>query len=126
MSSISSLLSTSASGMSAQAARLRLVAENIANADTPGYRRKIAPFEASAEGSGVALGPVRLDSREGERIFDPAHPMAGPDGSYTGSNVDLLLEIADSREAGRSYEANLKMMNQARDMLSSALDTLLR
>lgn len=120
----------SASGLKAQAQRLRLVSENIANADTPGYRRKVASFEAAMQdgrASGeVTSGKVRLDPREGEVIHDPSHPMADAAGNYVGSNVDLVVEIADAREAQRSYEANLKLFDQARQMAKGLLDLLRR
>ena len=123
-------LSIAASGMAAQSARMRLVSENIANADTPGYRRKTASFEAVMElgrpTGAVEPGRVRLDQRELERIHDPSHPLAGPDGSYEGSNVDLVVEIADAREAQRSFEANLKMFDQARQMTRSLMELLRR
>ena len=130
MSNFSNALSLSASGMKAQAARLRHVSENIANADTPGYHRKTAAFEeVLAEGrptGAVALGPVTLDPRALERVYDPGHPMADDAGYYDGSNVDLVLEIADAREAQRSYDANLRMFDQTRQMSSSLLDLLRR
>jgi flagellar basal-body rod protein FlgC len=121
-------MAASASGMAAQAARVRLGAENIANADTPGYRRKTVSFEEALRGDvrAVATGPVRLDQAELARIYDPTNPLAGPDGSYAGSNVNLMLEIADAREANRSYEANLRMFDQARQMAGSLLDLLRR
>ncbi len=117
-------LTLSASGMQAQAGRLRHVSENIANADTPGYQRKTVAFREMAEG--VALGPVRLDPRAAERIHDPGHPLAGEDGFRLGSNVDLVTEIADAREAQRSYEANLRLFDQARQMTQSLFDLLRR
>jgi len=130
MADLQNSLAISASGMRAQATRLRHVAENIANADTPGYKRKLVPFEAAAafgEGEGqVRTGAVRLDKTEASRIYDPSHPMADGQGYYTGSNVNSILEIADSREAQRSYEANLKMFDQARKMSASLLELLKR
>jgi len=114
-----------ASGMQAQARRLRHLSENIANADTPGFRRKMVEFEAGADG-GVALGAVRLDPTALPQIYDPAHPMADGTGHYAGSNVNLMIEIADAREAQRSYEANLKMFDQSRQMSSSLLELLRR
>ena len=123
-------MAASASGMAAQAARLRLSSENIANVDTPGYHRKTVSFETAFDAAGdsraVHTGPVRLDQRELERIYDPTHPLAGEDGSYLGSNVNLVVEIADAREAGRSYEANLRLFDQARQMAGSLLDLLRR
>jgi flagellar basal-body rod protein FlgC len=125
----SSALSVSASGMRAQAQRLQHVSENIANADTPGYRRKIAAFEpapgADAPEGAVRPGPVTLDPRELPRIHDPGHPMADESGHYLGSNVDMVVELADAREAQRSYEANLRVFDQVRQM-SSSLNDLLR
>lgn len=129
MSDFVAAKAAAAAGMQAQAARLRLSTENIANADTPGYRRKTVSFEATlgaGDGRAVATGPVRLSDAELQRIHDPAHPMAGADGYYLGSNVELVIEIADAREAGRSYEANLRMFDQARQMAGSLLDLLRR
>lgn len=123
-------LQIAASGMQAQADRLRRVSENIANADTPGYRRKMVSFEEAVR-FGRSTGEVTtsrtmLDRTELPQVFDPAHPMADEHGFYLGSNVDLVVEIADSREAGRSYEANLRMFEQSRQMTSSLLDLLRR
>jgi len=130
MSDFSSARSVSASGMQAQAQRLRHLSENISNADTPGYRRKLISFE-TALGRGdrvsrVEVGPVRLDQTELSPVYDPAHPMADETGQYKGSNVNLLIELADAREAQRSYEANLKMFDQARKMSSSLMQLLRR
>jgi flagellar basal-body rod protein FlgC len=119
-------LSFAASGMEAQAMRLRHVSENIANADTPGYHRKIVSFHEEMEGGLVQLGPVRTDHSEVERIYDPGHPLADSTGYYQGSNVSLVIEIADAREAQRSYDANLKMFDQARQMTQSLFDLLRR
>jgi flagellar basal-body rod protein FlgC len=120
----------SASGMQAQAARLRFITENIANADTPGYRRKITSFETVLDQGRVTgqvrSGPVELDQSELARVYEPAHPLADESGYHTGSNVSLIVEIADAREAQRSYEANLRMFDQARKMRSSLLELLRR
>ncbi|MGX9352314.1 flagellar basal body rod protein FlgC [Shimia sp. W99] len=126
MSDFSSALSVTSSGLRAQAARLRHVSENIANADTPGYRRKTVAFETNPNAPGVSVGRVQLDQKDPKRIFDPTHPMADESGHYQGSNVDLILEIADAREAQRSYEANLKMFDQTRQMSASLMDLLRR
>ena len=126
MTDFSSALSVTSTGLRAQAARLRHVSENIANADTPGYRRKTVAFEADSQTAGVRVGKVQLDQKDPKRIFDPAHPMADDSGHYQGSNVDLILEIADAREAQRSYEANLKMFDQTRQMSASLMDLLRR
>lgn len=126
MADLSDALRITVSGMEAQGSRLRLTAENIANADTPGYRRKTVAFEASEAQGAVAAGPVQLDRTAPESIYDPSHPMADARGYYEGSNVNLLLEVADAREASRGYEANLKMFEQARSMSSALLDLLRR
>lgn len=119
-----------ASGMRAQVTRLRLVSENVANADTPGFRRKLTSFRTEfgvgqLEGK-VVTGPVRLDQSTLPDVYDPAHPLSDGTGHYQGSNVDLMVEIADARQAQRSYQANLKLFDQARQMTSSLLDLLRR
>lgn len=126
MSDLLTSLSFAASGMQAQAGRLRHVSENIANADTPGYRRKTVSFEDAAEGLGVELGKVRLDRSPLPQIHDPGHPLADEAGNYQGSNVNLVTEVADARQAQRSYEANLKMFDQARQMAQGLLELLRR
>ena len=126
MSDLLQSLSFAASGMEAQSMRLRHVSENIANADTPGYHRKIVSFQAEMDTGQVKTGPVRLDQSELQRVYDPGNPLADESGHYDGSNVDLVIEIADAREAQRSYEANLKMFDQARQMTQSLFDLLRR
>ena len=115
--------------MAVQSARLRISSENIANADTPGYRRKLVSFEEMVladGGNGVKTGRVQLDQTALEKVYDPSHPMANENGYYDSSNVDLMIEIADAREAQRSYEANLRMFDQSRQMTSSVLELLRR
>ncbi|WP_380055175.1 flagellar basal body rod protein FlgC [Falsihalocynthiibacter sp. SS001] len=128
MSDLMKTLALSASGMQAQSTRLRHVSENIANTDTPGYHRKTASFEAVLQGGNrtgeVRAGDVKLDRSELNRVYDPSHPLADETGHIQGSNVDLVVEIADAREAQRSYEANLKMFDQARQMSSALLELL--
>lgn len=130
MSEFSKALSVSSSGLRAQATRLRHLSENISNADTPGYRRKTISFEtafSAGEGvSEVSPGRVRLDRSDLETIYDPSHPMADESGHYDGTNVDLMIELADAREAQRSYEANLKMFEQTRKMSAGLMDLLRR
>jgi flagellar basal-body rod protein FlgC len=125
MNDLIQTLALSASGMQAQSQRLRHVSENIANADTPGYLRKTVSFEADSSGE-VAAGPVRLDSRPLNQVYAPGHPLADETGHYDGSNVDLVIEIADAREAQRSYEANLRMFDQAHQMAQSLFELLRR
>ena len=126
MSDLIKSLSIAASGMEAQAQRLRHVSENIANADTPGYHRKTISFRDAVDGDGVTAGPVRLDRSALTQIYDPGHPLADEGGHYDGSNVDLVIEIADAREAQRSYEANLRLFDQARQMTQSLFEILRR
>ena len=137
MNDFANALSIAASGLHAQAARLRHVSENIANADTPGYRRKLVSFSSTSgsspigdgapapEGS-VRVGRVRLDPSPLAQVYDPGNALADATGHYQGSNVDLMIEIADAREAQRSYEANLKMFDQARQMSSSLMSLIRR
>lgn len=126
MADLLTSMSFAASGMEAQAMRLRHVSENIANADTPGYHRKVISFKEELDTGRVTAGPVSLDETELTRIYDPGHPMAGEDGYYDGSNVDLVIEIADAREAQRSYEANLRLFDQARQMTQGLFELLRR
>ena len=125
-----SAVQLAASGMRSQSERLRHISENIANADTPGYRRKTVAFQEQMDfgrpTGAVEAGPTRFDTRKLPEVYDPSHPMAGDDGYYQGSNVDLVVEIADAREASRSYEANLRVFEQSRQMSSSLLDLLRR
>jgi len=130
MSDFSKSLMVSASGLRAQAIRIQHLSENISNADTPGYRRKVVSFETQmGMDRGVAkVSPsrVRLDQTALDEIYDPTHPLADETGMYQGSNVDLLIELSDAREAQRSYEANLKMFEQTRKMSTSLMDLLRR
>jgi len=128
MSSLLSTMSSAASGMMSQSDRIRVVSENVANIDTPGYRRKLLTFENAlgANGATVRTGPISLDQSELSENFDPSHPMANAEGYVTMSNVNLGVEIADAREAQRSYEANISMFDQARKMYGGVLDLLRR
>lgn len=123
-------LQLAASGMRAQSQRLRHSAENMANIDTPGYRRKLVTFEEAVRfgspSGEVKASRVRLDKTELPSIYDPSHPLADEQGYYSGSNVNLVVEMADTREAGRSYEANLRMFEQTRQMSSALLELLRR
>ncbi|SMY08236.1 flagellar basal body rod protein FlgC [Flavimaricola marinus] len=128
MTDFSDALNVAASGMRSQAERIRYVSENIANNDTPGYRRKTVSFEQVVERGdrtgAVTTGRVQLDRTELPQVYDPDNPLADETGYYIGSNVNLLVEIADSREANRSYEANLKMFDQVRKMSAALMDLL--
>jgi flagellar basal-body rod protein FlgC len=126
MADLFNTLSLAASGMEAQARRLRHVSENIANADTTGYHRKTIAFKESMDSGQVETTRVRLDQSPLARVYDPGNPLADETGHYDGSNVDLVIEIADAREAQRSYEANLKIFDQARQMTQSLFELLRR
>lgn len=128
-------LAVSASGMSSQGVRLRVVAENIANAnstaDVPGgdpYRRKLVSFKAVLDREtgveSVAVDRIGRDQSEFQRRFDPGHPMADPDGYVQLPNVKTMIEGIDMREAQRTYEANLNALSAARTMLMRTIDLL--
>ncbi|MEM7497704.1 MAG: flagellar basal body rod C-terminal domain-containing protein [Pseudomonadota bacterium] len=123
-------MQTAASAMGAQSLRLRLLSENIANTETPGFRRKLTTFEAQMDkATGATIvhpGRVRLAEAPMREEYDPGHPLADDRGMVSYSNVDPVLELADAREASRSYEANLALYDQARGMRRSLLDLLNR
>lgn len=129
-SSIAKAMFSASRGMSAQAFRLRISSENLSNADTHGYQRKLVSFkneyDAAVQQVGVAIDDVSLDRSKGEVLFEPEHPLANAEGYVTLSNVNMMIEIADAREAGRSYEANLTTFKQATQMYSSLIDLLRR
>ncbi len=118
------------SGLRAQAYRLQVVAQNLANADTHGYRRKIVAFDQAfdraAGAETVRIKAISLDPKTPERLFDPSHPLADDEGYVEKSNVNILTELADAREANQSYQAGLQIFSQARQMYSSLLDILKR
>ncbi|ABI75534.1 flagellar basal-body rod protein [Hyphomonas neptunium ATCC 15444] len=115
-------------GMELQSRRMGVTAENISNADTPGYKRKLLMVEQSQLSSGEQFmaSRVQLDEAEAKRDYNPEHPMADGEGYVTLSNVSIVTEMADMREANRSYEANLNSFQQARSMYRSLLDILRR
>ncbi len=130
-----SSIRTSASGLEAQAFRLRIVAENLANAQSTGqtagsdpYRRKVASFGSEMDrlsgASLVNIKKVASDMREFPMEYDPGNPAANPQGYVKMPNVNMIVEMADMREANRSYEANLQAVKQAKDMISMTIDLL--
>lgn len=123
-------MKTAASGMNVQSFRLRLVGENIANADTPGFHRKTVSFiselDRASDVSRVAIDRVDFDQTPVRQTYEPGHPLADEKGLVELSNVNPIIEIADAREAHRSYQANLSIFDQARRMQSSTLDLLRR
>lgn len=128
-----SAMAVAASALKAQQSRMRVIAENIANAQstartaggTP-YRRQIPVFEArNVDGAtGVTLAEVRPDQSEFRKEYDPSHPAANAEGYVLRPNVDSLVEAMDMREAQRAYEANLNVIETARSMDARILDLL--
>ena len=132
---ISKAIAISASGMDAQTARLRVIAENLANQDstgsTPGadaYRRKTISFEDKLNTElgvdTVRVRKVGVDKTDLPKRFDPSHPAADADGYVRTPNVNSFVEIMDMREAQRSYSANLNVMEVTRTMLSRTIELL--
>ena len=128
-------LTTAASGLKAQSSRMRIIAENIANADsaptTVGgqpYRRKIPTFTQQVDretgASLIETGRVRRDSAPFRVKHDPGNPAANARGDVSLPNVNGLIENMDMREAQRSYEANLNMVTTTRRMISRTLEIL--
>ncbi len=130
MFDIKKAMGAAASGMSAQSFRLRIVGENIANADTSGFQRKTVNFvnvlDRVRNTTVVKPGQVQLDQSEPRVTLDPGHPLADARGLVTLSNVNPLIEIADAREAQRSYQTNLSVFDQARRMHAATLDMIRR
>jgi flagellar basal-body rod protein FlgC len=122
-------------GLAVQSARLRVVSENLANAQSTGsaagadpYTRKTVTFESELDQAmGVEL--VRIKSIGTDRApyrieHDPGHPAADAKGFVKYPNVNILMEMADMREANRTYEANLQVFKQARDLATMTIDLL--
>ena len=130
MNPLAKAMAAAAQGMDSQSHRLQITSENISNADTHGYKRKLVSFQNVMDGfSGenvVKVGRMTLDNSPGELSYDPANPLSNEEGYVTLSNVNLMMELADAREAGRSYEANLTSFQQARQMYGSLIDLLRR
>ncbi len=125
----------SASGMQAQGVRLRVIAENLANADSLGagpgdapYRRKLVSFQnvldRQLQSDRVAVRRVGFDPSEFGRRFEPSHPAADKDGYVLLPNINSLVEMMDMREAQRSYQANLNTIETSKRMLERTIDIL--
>jgi flagellar basal-body rod protein FlgC len=128
-------LSIAASGLRAQAGRMRVIAENIANADSTAqrpnadpYRRKIPTFRSEVDRAlgahVVSLGRIRPDQTAFRLRHEPGHPAADATGHVKYPNVNSLIEMTDMREAQRSYEANLNVIGATRRMLQRTIDIL--
>ena len=128
-------LSISASGMDAQTMRLRVIAENLANQDTTGsspgadpYRRKTITFANRVDHATgtdtVTVKEIGQDQSALPLRFDPSNPAANPQGYVKLPNVNSFVEVMDMREAQRSYNANLAVMQATRSMLTRTIDLL--
>jgi len=128
-------IAIAASGLRAQAGRIRVISENIANADsvaqTPGgnpYRRRVPSFtsqlDRQLEARVVALGPVRNDPSDFKIKHEPGNPAADAAGDVKYPNVNPLIEMTDMRDAQRSYEANVNVIGATRAMIMRTLDIL--
>ncbi len=127
----------SSAGLKAQGTRLRVVAENLANAnslprafgDQP-YRRKIVTFRNELDRDlglpTVRVDRIREDQSNFKKRFDPTHPAADDDGYVLMPNVSSLIETMDMREAQRSYEANLNVIRASKSMITTTIDILRR
>lgn len=135
MSEFERTLGIATAGLQAQNIRLRVIAENIANAGSlaqaPGekpYQRKVVTFENELDRQ-LGVETLRLDRISQDRggfgrRFEPNHPAADADGYVLTPNVQSLVEMMDLREAQRSYEANLRVVDTARTMVTRAIELL--
>ncbi len=125
----------SGSGLRTQGQRLRVIAQNIANANSIAtdpngkpYRRKVITFRNEFDKAlgldTVRVHKVRPDMSEFGKRFDPNHPAADTEGYVLTPNINTLVEMTDMREAQRSYEANLNVIKSSKKMLTNALDIL--
>jgi len=137
MDKASETLQIAAAGLRAQASRMRVIAENVANADSTGrtpdadpYRRQIPVFDAVMDrelgARVVRMDEVRPDQSEFKLSYEPGHPAANAEGYVKYPNVSSLIEMMDMRDAQRTYEANLTMVEGTRRMLERTLDLLRR
>jgi flagellar basal-body rod protein FlgC len=135
MEPLTSALQVAGSGLRAQTERMRIISENLANAQSTGaapgadaFRRKLITFGATeVEGGGhdlVTVSSIKRDPSPFRIEHDPSHPAADAQGMVKLPNVSTLIELADMREAGRAYEANLQAIRQARQMIQATLDML--
>ncbi len=135
MDALTAALKVAASGLGAQSERLRVVSENLANAQSTGtapgadpYRRKTISFASELDrGSGASLVEVNSIDRDPSAFpveFQPGNEAADANGYVKMPNVNVLIEMADMTEANRSYEANLQVVKQARDLISMTIDLM--
>lgn len=135
MDALQTALKVAASGLGAQSERLRVISENVANANSTGtapgsdpYQRKTISFAATLDrasgGSFVDVAAISRDRSEFPIEFQPGHEAANAEGYVKMPNVNMLIEMADMREANRSYEANLQSIKQARELITMTIDLL--
>jgi flagellar basal-body rod protein FlgC len=128
-------IAIAASGLRAQAGRMRVISENVANADStatqPGadpFRRKISTFRSdldrALDARTVALSRTRPDPSAFRLKYEPGHPSADANGNVKYPNINPLIEMTDMREAQRSYEANINVITATRRMIQRTLDIL--
>lgn len=122
-------MAVASSAMRAQALRVRLASENLANVNSPEYQRRTVQFDVTNPTDNkdvdfVAIKSIRRDTSEFTRKYDPTNPLSDQEGYVRLSNVNSLIEATDAKEANRSYEANLSMFDQARNMYSRMIDLL--
>jgi flagellar basal-body rod protein FlgC len=128
-------LKIAGAGMDAQSARLRVISENVANAQSTGpsagadpYQRKTITFESVMDSAAgvptVRVKSIGVDETPFKVELDPGNPAADDKGYVKMPNVDLLFELADLREANRSYEANLQVVKQSADILNQTVSLL--
>ena len=128
-------IAIAASGLRAQAGRMRVISENIANADSTAanagaepYRRKMASFQSemdrALDAQVVTLGRVKTDPTEFRVKHEPGHPAADENGNVKYPNVNSLVEMTDLREAQRSYEANVNVIGASRRMIQRTIEIL--
>jgi flagellar basal-body rod protein FlgC len=110
----------SSSGLEAQSARLRVISENVANAQSTGRTPGSDPYARKT----ITFKDVGQDESAFPVEYDPGNPAADENGMVKKPNVNMLIEMADMREANRSYQANLQMMKQARAMISATIDLM--
>jgi flagellar basal-body rod protein FlgC len=128
-------MAVAASGLRAQAGRMRIISENIANADstasTPGgnpYRRKVLTFRSemdrALEAQTVGIGRTQFDRSDFRVKYEPGNPAADANGNVKYPNVNSLVEMTDMREAQRSYEANVNVIGATRRMIQRTIEIL--
>jgi len=128
-------IAIAASGLRAQAGRMRVISENIANADSTAttaggdpYRRRVPTFRAeidrTLDARVVALGRIQSDQSDFRVKHEPGHPAADPDGYVRYPNVNSLVEMTDLKEAQRAYEANINVVTASRRMIQRTIEIL--